>query len=256
MLRPQYWLRQPKLQRALVDYPVYDPPHKSEERVLPEDKARENFQYFLSVRHERLDFFFGWLERQFGVQASLEGRGLEAFLDWAKDYIALLLPDKNVGDVFMAYAQPWSGRYAGSNVLFDIGIATGEAIILQRPDLVWCMEWPLVQLQGDQKASREARVRSIQRYEQERKRNKNSGYRRPSLASIKSPAYYAPVFATVFSFHLMQSLWASFDLAWKEFKTPKASRSQHPDKLRRFVFDAINEQPMLVGNGYKEGALK
>lgn len=243
MLRPRYWLREPKLRRALVDYPVYDPPHKSEERVLPEDKARENFQYFLDVRLERLDFFFGWLERQFGVQATLEGNGLEKLLDWSRDYIGLLLLDEARGAVFMEYAKPWTGKYAGANALFDIGIAVGEAIVLRRPDLSWHMEWSLARHpEWERQASLETKriVQCIRQEERERKRDKRSGFRRPCLASSTNPAAYKPVFSIIYSFYLMQNLYAPIGYAWKEFRTPKSLRSQHPLKLRSFVFNAIS----------------
>lgn len=40
---PQAYLRRLWLRRALRDYPLYDPPHKVEERLLSKAKAKENF---------------------------------------------------------------------------------------------------------------------------------------------------------------------------------------------------------------------
>ena len=56
MLLPKYWFRRLRLRRALTNYPVYDPPHKSEERILSEDKALANFKYFMDVRQARVAF--------------------------------------------------------------------------------------------------------------------------------------------------------------------------------------------------------
>jgi hypothetical protein len=55
------------LERALHDYPLYDPPHKVEERRLPKEKAAENFDYFISVRMQRVAQLRDWLQRDFAV---------------------------------------------------------------------------------------------------------------------------------------------------------------------------------------------
>jgi len=53
--KPQYWLYKWRLLRAVEGYPLYDPPHKSAEVEMPATQARENFDYFMSVRLERLE---------------------------------------------------------------------------------------------------------------------------------------------------------------------------------------------------------
>jgi hypothetical protein len=49
---PQVKLRRFRLERALREYPLYDPPHKVEERLLASEKAAENFDYFMRMRCE------------------------------------------------------------------------------------------------------------------------------------------------------------------------------------------------------------
>ncbi len=160
MLLPQYWLRRERLKRALVNYPMYDPPHKVEDRVLPREKALENFQYFLDVRQERVRFFINWLVSKFGVEASLKQKGIKHTIEWAENYIGILMPldTWKTSEVFIGYAKPWTGRYAGANALFDLGATLGEAIIHQRPCLTWQMEWsfsdyPDIERQSSEKRS-------------------------------------------------------------------------------------------------------
>ncbi len=65
MLLPQVSLRREWLRRALRDYPLYDPPHKIEERLLSKEEALENFDYFMRVRQQRLSYFENWLRQRF-----------------------------------------------------------------------------------------------------------------------------------------------------------------------------------------------
>ena len=65
MILPQVRLRKLRLERALREYPLYDPPHKVDERLLPREKAAENFDYFMRMRLDRVRYFCGWLKRYF-----------------------------------------------------------------------------------------------------------------------------------------------------------------------------------------------
>ena len=94
-LRPQYKRRQSRLRQALLKYPLYDPPHKAEERVLPVEQALENFRYFMDVRKDRVTYFMQWLRDEFGIDASLEPAGIDATLDWARDYVPVIMPYDN-----------------------------------------------------------------------------------------------------------------------------------------------------------------
>ncbi len=44
------------LRRASRDYPLYDPRHKIEERLLTKEKATENFDYSVRARLQRLAY--------------------------------------------------------------------------------------------------------------------------------------------------------------------------------------------------------
>jgi hypothetical protein len=83
--------RKRELERALGGYPLYDPPHKIEERLLTKEKAEENFAYFMGVRLERVAYLQGWLHRHFGVTATLDEKGVRALSRWGNDYTGFLL---------------------------------------------------------------------------------------------------------------------------------------------------------------------
>jgi hypothetical protein len=83
--------RRRELERALGGYPLYDPPHKIEERLLTKEKAAENFAYFMGVRLERVAYLQGWLHRHFGVTATLDEKGVRALSRWGNDYAGFLL---------------------------------------------------------------------------------------------------------------------------------------------------------------------
>jgi hypothetical protein len=51
----RYWLAKAKAERAVKGYPVYSPPHQGIEMVMTEVQARENFEYFLSSKNERIE---------------------------------------------------------------------------------------------------------------------------------------------------------------------------------------------------------
>jgi hypothetical protein len=140
MLPPHMKLRQVWLRRALRHYPLYDPPHKVEERLLPREKAAENFDYFMRVRGERLDYFQQWLRRNFWVNVTLNEKGVRALSRWGNKYAGLLFAEdatKDPAESFHTYNPPWIGEYAGNNVLFDMAIVFGEIIIATCRRLHW-----------------------------------------------------------------------------------------------------------------------
>jgi hypothetical protein len=134
------WLRRFRLRRALRGYPLYDPPHKVEERLLSKAEAAENFDYFMRVRKQRMADFLGWLQRHFGIIVTLDRTGVKVLCRWGQDYAGLLLLPGSIGDpkgAYFTYDPPWAGENAGLNVLFDMGITLGEAIIANCPKLRW-----------------------------------------------------------------------------------------------------------------------
>ena len=140
MLLPHMWLRKFWLRRALRDYPLYDPPHKVEERLLSRERASENFDYFMSVRLQRLEYFRNWLRRYFWVAVTPDERGVRGLNRWGNKYAGFLVvigPDGHPTDSYFTYDPPWAGENAGYNVVFDMGIALGESIIASCPRLRW-----------------------------------------------------------------------------------------------------------------------
>lgn len=246
MLLPQYWLRQQRLQRALLDYPIYDPPHKSEERILPKDQALENFQYFLDVRLDRVEFFNNWLSSHFGVKAGLDQKGIENTLDWAENYVGIILPldIRKTAEVFFCYELPWTGDYAGANPLFDLAATLGEAIIRLRPELRWRMEWSLSDFLGVESAlPREtmAMLRCRERDIREMKRDKWSGYRRPLLASHDDPIKLESTLGYVENYQGLMSQSVTVASAFAEMQRPKKMRifPLNRDSLRNRWIKAI-----------------
>jgi len=140
MLLPQAYLRKLRLQSALHAYPMYDPPHKVEEYLLPKKKAAENFDYFMRVREQRVAYFRDWLRQHFKVTVTFDEKGVRALSRWGNKYAGLLLaigPDGHPTDSYFTYDPPWKGANAGHNVLFDMAITIGEAIIANCPKLRW-----------------------------------------------------------------------------------------------------------------------
>lgn len=138
MIYPRFWLKHAHVRRALKGYPLYDVPHKKSEQKLSEGEARENFDYFMCVRLERLAFFRNWLRTNFGVVATLDGDGIRAVSRWVDDYGGGLIGDETYTMAIFADYQPrWEGVYAGYNVMIDIGIYIGEYLISKRPRLYW-----------------------------------------------------------------------------------------------------------------------
>lgn len=251
MLLPQYWLRQQKLQRTLVNYPIYDPPHKVEERLLPKEMALENFQYFLDVRKQRVDFFMGWLASQFGVEASLEQEGLERTLDWAADYAAVLMPPLDIREtceVFLGYSQLWKGKYAGANAFFDLSTMLGEAIIQRRPSLRWQLEWSLSDYphyrEGTSKQT-QLMLLGTERDIRHSKREKYSGFRRPILASADNAVDYEPVFQMTMSYFLMVSQTVTAEYNLRNMRKPRGLRSDHEKGLRVRLYKAFTRQTAI-----------
>jgi hypothetical protein len=140
MLLPYLWLRKRWLRRAMRNYPLYDPPHKIEERLLSKTQATENFDYFMQVRHQRVTYLQDWLRRNFWVVVTPDTTGVKALSRWANMYAGLLL-DKRTTKVsppsYFTYEPSWTGDNAGCNVLFDTGTMIGEYLIANCPRLRW-----------------------------------------------------------------------------------------------------------------------
>ena len=113
MLLPWMWLRKRKLEPLLKNYPLYDAPHKKEERGLPKAQAQENFDYFMRVREERAAYFAKWLKKNFGVTIEADERGVAALNWWVYKYGSLLLPSRKEQMGYFTYDPPWTGGCSG-----------------------------------------------------------------------------------------------------------------------------------------------
>jgi hypothetical protein len=138
LIRPRYWLRFALAHRAVRHYPLYDVPHKQDERTLDEGRIQENFSYFMRERLNRLAFFRSWLRTSFHIDADLDGGGLRKVSRWVDDYGgALVGAQADDLTVYACYQPRWEDSCAGYNVMMDIGIFLGEYLITKRPGLYW-----------------------------------------------------------------------------------------------------------------------
>src|SRR5689334_15454647 len=140
----------------LMDYPLYQPPHRqgpnflrhlqdqTEEeyvRYIQEFVARsdQNFHYFMEQRAARLAALQAFLGK-FGVSAGLDDAGLASVSAWLPDNACALvanLRDEAVVQTFYQMQTPWSEGLRGLNVLFDLGVFLGECLIKKQPRLHW-----------------------------------------------------------------------------------------------------------------------
>lgn len=188
MLLPHMRLRKLWLERCWHDYPLYDPPHKREERLLPKNEAAQNFDYFMRVRRERDAYFRDWLRRYFGTMLTSDEKGMRQLNRWGNKYAGLLLPLASAGQptyAYFTYSPPWTGENTGNNVLFDMGIALGETIIANCPNLRWDID-PISAI--------------LPRTAKDRKREVGTSFQRPMLAGFDNPAYCPMPLHDVYSF--------------------------------------------------------
>jgi hypothetical protein len=188
VISPIDWLRRRRLQEALVGYPVYDPPHRREERLLSREQAIENLDYFLRVRHERLARFQDWLRQRFGVALTLDRQGVVALNRWGNKYAGLLIPGGPERASYFTYEPRWVGDHAIYNVIFDAGIAFGEAIIAACPKLHWAVD-PTWRLRPD--------------HSKRLKREPGMSFQRPEITGCDNPAWSQPVLHNVFGFAVL-----------------------------------------------------
>jgi hypothetical protein len=133
--------RRQSMRRALVGYPVYDPPH-SQRLPLSNEQGQENFRYFLEHREARMAALSAFLEK-FDVKMGFDDVGLAAVSAWCPGHFGSLarnLRDHKTGQIFFMRLQPWTEQWHGLNVIFDLGIFVGESIIARNPRLHWARE--------------------------------------------------------------------------------------------------------------------
>jgi hypothetical protein len=140
---------------ALVDYPLYEPPHRQgpnnprhargqgEEayhQFIQEYNARskQNFAYFMAHREQRLAALASFL-RKFEVTIGVDDRGLSLVSAWCPGNCGALVPDLGSNATRQAFFQlaPWTEKWRGLNVIFDLGIFLGECLLIRNEHLYW-----------------------------------------------------------------------------------------------------------------------
>ncbi|WP_156629443.1 hypothetical protein [Methylobacterium sp. Leaf85] len=135
---PHLWVRHLRLRRALASYPLYDVPHKNSERDLPEASVRENFDYFMSSKSQRLSYLTEWLWKHFRVKITFDPQGIETLSHWMDNFAGgLTAGEMNDRYAFETYKPLWVGQLAGHNAIIDIGTFIGEYVIARRPGYYW-----------------------------------------------------------------------------------------------------------------------
>ena len=122
---------------ASFNYPLYDCPHKNEDRLLTSAQAQENLQYLLDVRAFRVAQLRAWLKTYFFLDVSPDELGVWKIGAWISNYGQFLLPDRQERIAFRSYQPVWIGSYRTCNIAFDLGIAFGEFTIRACPKLHW-----------------------------------------------------------------------------------------------------------------------
>jgi hypothetical protein len=128
--------------RAVVTYPVYDPPHSMAWPRNSVRKAEENFRYFERWKDERIEGLLQWL-RRFGVDGSLTPGGLAAIDIWFHDYAHCLVGYSEFLDKTALHdlTPNWEGELQRLNVVWDLGLYFGQYICTVKPGAKWELEY-------------------------------------------------------------------------------------------------------------------
>jgi hypothetical protein len=105
---------------------------------MPEQEARENFEFFLAHRNHRIEILKRFLT-QFDVSLDFTDGAKQALDRWIACYGALLFVSET-GLSFWTHRPEWAGPRSSLNVIFDIAIYIGEFAILESPHLRWSMD--------------------------------------------------------------------------------------------------------------------
>ena len=226
------------VKRALHDYPLYDPPHKVEERRLPKEKAAENFEYFMRVRMQRVAQLRDWLRQHFAVAVTLDEEGVRALGRWGNDYAGWLVvtgPDGDPSQSYFTYDPPWTGENAGMNVVFDMGITLGEVIIANCPKLHWDFD-PISAI-----LPKTARML---------KSTPGLSFQRPTLTGFDNPASESiPLdYSYEFACH-MRLLMTTIEGIERFYSQPRGFRRLGLEQLVRVFKDTLQNYP--EGDPYK-----
>jgi hypothetical protein len=157
---------------------------------------------------------------------------------WGNDYAGWLLARAAEGhpqspdtyyDTYYAYDPPWTGENAGMNVVFDMGIALGEAIIASCPKLHWDFDPVSAILPKTTKML---------------KRTPGLGFQRPTLTGFDNPAYQSIPLEVAFYFalHMMQ-LMTTVEGIERFYSQPRGFRRLNLEQLVRNFIDTLQNYP-------------
>ena len=93
-------------------------------------------EYFLGSRQARLEALREFLAN-FDVSLSLDDAGLVAVSAWLPHWADLLVDEFEDSNVYFRLEIPWTGRFGGLNVVFDLGIYYAECLWARRTKLEW-----------------------------------------------------------------------------------------------------------------------
>ena len=134
----RHWRNEARLKRALIDYPLYNPPHQGIAKMMANKDALENHEFFLAQKAARVEALRRFL-RSFGVRLDFTDQTKDALDDWLATYAAFLYVSEN-GCSFLTHNPQWAGRRLSLNVILDLGIFLGEFAINENPVLRWEMD--------------------------------------------------------------------------------------------------------------------
>lgn len=174
----------------------------------------------MAVRLQRLAYFQGWLRRYFGVVLTLDEKGIRRLNRWGNKYAGLLLvvgADGHANGSYFRYNPPWTGENATYNVLFDMGIALGEALIANCPKLHWDVDPVSAVL------PRTAKI--LKRYS-------GMSFQRPQLACSDNPGWSHPSLNVVELFaHQMMVTFTTFKGMLRHLSKPAGFRRDAREEL-------------------------
>ena len=140
ILKPKYYVPHMKISSALHGYDMYSPPHKSNESSLTEEEAKENFDFFMISKNNRVMVFIKWIEDNFYINLDYSADSIAKLSDWMAIYAPVIVRvRKNLFISYYKYNPEWNGKFIGCNLIFDIGLYIGEYLIKKRSFLHWDM---------------------------------------------------------------------------------------------------------------------
>lgn len=132
-------LKRKQVVDALTDYPPFNPPHRDRQHDLAPEDSKENFEFLISRRADRVTALANFLKK-FETVADVDDAGVDAVSVWVAQYAGYLADDFDdpvTKEAYFDFAEPWIGNNIGLNVIFDLGIYLAEAMIARKQKIRW-----------------------------------------------------------------------------------------------------------------------